>query len=87
MELCQMFQYLYQNIDIYDNTTMQFVFPNFESLNYAELPHWLPRQQHHTHVSWYSREHAVETDLEEKKLLNKVVIFIFFEHKYFLVAS
>ncbi len=35
----------------------------------------------HTHVPWYSRERMVKTDKKEKKLLNKVVIFIFFVHK------
>ncbi len=35
---------------------------------------------------WYSCEWAF-TDTEEKKLLNKVVIFVFFAHKIILVAS
>ncbi len=30
---------------------------------------------------WYSRECALKTDTEEKKLLNKVIIFVFFAHK------
>ncbi len=34
-----------------------------------------------THSSWYSRERALKTDTEEKKLLNKVIIFVFFAHK------
>ncbi len=29
MEPCQIYLYWYQHIDIYDNTTMYFVFPNF----------------------------------------------------------
>ncbi len=37
---------------------------------------WVLRQQHHTHVSWYTCECVVETDMEEKKLLNKVNIFV-----------
>ncbi len=37
MEPCQIFQYRYQNIDIYDKTTMLFVSPNFD-FSYAELP-------------------------------------------------
>ncbi len=32
-------------------------------------------------TSWYSREHASKTDTKKKKLLNKVVIFVFFSHK------
>ncbi len=35
---------------------------------------------------WYSCEWAL-TDTEEKELLNKVVIFVFFAHKIILVAS
>ncbi len=31
--------------------------------------------------SWYSHERELKTDTEEKKLLNKVVIFVFFAHK------
>ncbi len=31
----------------------------------------------HTHASRYSREHASKTDMEEKKLFNKVIIFLF----------
>ncbi len=34
--------------------------------------------QHYTHAS---RERMAKTDMEEKKLLNKVVIFAFFAHK------
>ncbi len=33
------------------------------------------------HASWYSFEHELKTDTEDKKLLNKVVIFVFFTHK------
>ncbi len=33
----------------------------------------------HTHALWYSR--AKNTDTEEKKLFNKVFIFVFFAHK------
>jgi len=40
----------------------------------------LLHQQHHTHVSGFSCEHAAETDMEEKKLLNKVDIFVFSGH-------
>ncbi len=29
----------------------------------------------------YSREHTAKTDMEEKKLLNKVVVLVFFAHK------
>ncbi len=28
-----------------------------------------------------AREHPVQTDAEEKKMLNKVIIFVFFAHK------
>ncbi len=38
-------------------------------------------QLHHTYASWYSCESASKTDTEEKKLLNKVIIFVFFAHK------
>ncbi len=48
---------------------------------------WLLRQQHHMHALWYYCECASKTDREEKKLLNKVVIFIFFATKSILVAS
>ncbi len=41
----------------------------------------LLHQQHYTHASWYSCEHTTKNDTEEKKLLNKVVIFVFFAHK------
>ncbi len=41
MEPCQIFQYQNQNIDIYDNTIMSFVSPNYEIISYAELPHCL----------------------------------------------
>ncbi len=43
--------------------------------------HRLLRQQHYTHALCYSRERASKTDTEEKKLLNKVIIFVFFVHK------
>ncbi len=33
------------------------------------------------HVLWYSRERMAKTDMEEIKLLNKVVIFVFFAYK------
>ncbi len=33
------------------------------------------------HVLWYTCEQALKTDTEEKKLLNKVIIFVFFAHK------
>ncbi len=34
------------------------------------------------HALWYfSREHVSKTDREEKKLLNKVIILVFFAHK------
>ncbi len=39
MEPCQIFQCRYQNINIYDNTAMSFVSPNFESIGYTELLH------------------------------------------------
>ncbi len=42
---------------------------------------WLMHQQHHTHVSWYSRECMSKTDTQEKKLLNKVIFF--FAHKMY----
>ncbi len=32
-------------------------------------------------ISWYSRERVSKIDMEEKKLLNKVIIFVFFAHK------
>ncbi len=32
-------------------------------------------------MSWYSHEQALKTNMEEKILLNKVVIFVFFAHK------
>ncbi len=35
----------------------------------------------HTHASWYCCERESKTDTEEKKLLNKVIIFVFFVHK------
>ncbi len=41
----------------------------------------LLHQQNHTHALRYSCERVVKTDMEEKKLLNKAVIFVFFEHK------
>ncbi len=40
-----------------------------------------------SHASWYSREGTSKTDMEEKKLLNKVDIFVFFVHKCILIAS
>ncbi len=43
----------------------------------GRLLHW----QHHMHVSWFSRECVAKIDKEEKKLLNKVFIFVFFVHK------
>ncbi len=33
------------------------------------------------HVSLYFRKHVSKTDVEENKLLNKVVIFVFFAHR------
>ncbi len=33
------------------------------------------------YVSWYSRERTSKTDREEKKLLNEVIIFVYFAHK------
>ncbi len=41
----------------------------------------------HTHTSWYGLECLAESDTEEKKLLNKVMIFVFFLHKNILVYS
>ncbi len=35
----------------------------------------------HTHAPWYSHEHTKKIDMEEKKLLNKVIMFVFFAHK------
>ncbi len=35
----------------------------------------------HTLPSWYCCEHESKTGREEKKLLNKVIIFVFFAHK------
>ncbi len=35
----------------------------------------------HTHASWYSHERVSKTNMEEKKLLNKDVIFVFFAHE------
>ncbi len=35
----------------------------------------------HTHASWYSPELTLKIDEEEKKWLNKVIIFVFFAHK------
>ncbi len=34
-------------------------------------------------MKWYSCEHASKTDTEEKKLLNKVIIVVFFVHKMY----
>ncbi len=36
---------------------------------------------------WYSCERASNTDMEEKKLLNEVIIIVFYLHKNILVAS
>ncbi len=33
------------------------------------------------HASWYCREYASKTDIEDKKLLNKVITFVLFAHK------
>ncbi len=41
----------------------------------------------HTHASWYCRERESLSDVEKKKLLNKVIIFFFLAHKCILVAS
>ncbi len=41
----------------------------------------LVNKAQHMHVSWYCRERVEMTDTEEKKLLNKVVIFVFSVHK------
>ncbi len=38
-------------------------------------------QQHHTHASWCSCERASKIDVEKKKLLKEVVIFVFFAYK------
>ncbi len=35
------------------------------------------------HMLWYCHEHVSKTDTEENKLLNKVIIFVFFPHKKF----
>ncbi len=35
----------------------------------------------HAYMSWYSHKHTSKTDVQEKKLLNKVIIFVFFAHK------
>ncbi len=35
----------------------------------------------------FSRERVSKTDIEEKKLLNKVIIFVFFIYKNILIAS
>ncbi len=37
----------------------------------------------HTHALWYCCERVANSDTEEKKLLNKVIIFVFFAHKKF----
>ncbi len=37
-------------------------------------------KERRTHVSWFCCERVSNTDTEEKKLLNKVVIFVFFAH-------
>ncbi len=60
-------------------------------MKYKSFP-TLHRQQHwhfqgpernidNAYALWYSREHMSKTDKEEKKLLNKVVIFVFFVQK------
>ncbi len=49
--------------------------------------HRLLRQQHNTQAPWDSCEHTSKADTKEKKLLNKVVIFIFFSTKCILVDS
>ncbi len=41
----------------------------------------------HTHASWHSHERVSNFDTEKKKLLNKVVIFVFFEHKKYYSQS
>ncbi len=33
------------------------------------------------HESWYSCERVSKTDVEQKKLLNKAIIFVFFGHE------
>ncbi len=38
-------------------------------------------QQHLMHASWYCCERVSKTDIEEKKLMNKVIAFVFFVHK------
>ncbi len=45
----------------------------------SETPR-LPHQQPHRHAPWYSCEYTSKTDTKEKKLLNKVIIFVFFVH-------
>ncbi len=45
--------------------------------------HRLLRQQHNTQAPWDSCEHTSKADTKENKLLNKVVIFIFFTHKMY----
>ncbi len=47
--------------------------------------YFLLYQQHHSHAMLYSCERA-STDTEEKKLLNKVIILVFFAHKKFLYS-
>ncbi len=39
------------------------------------------KREIHTHASWNCRERASRSDTEEKKLLNKFIIFAFFAHK------
>ncbi len=51
---------------------------HLSSMSECQLRH---QQKHHTHVSWYSHEHVSKTDMEEKKLWSKVIIFVFFAHK------
>ncbi len=67
------------------------------SLRRAFTPVWRSSQMRcallasrgmHTHSPWYSRERTSKTDTEEEKLLNKLVIFVFFLcTKSILVAS
>ncbi len=39
------------------------------------------------HQAYVLYKHVSKTDTEEKKLLNKVIIFVFFVYKNILVAS
>ncbi len=38
-------------------------------------------KENKNNASWCSRECALKTNTEEQKLLNKVIIFVFFAHK------